>query len=66
MLVFTRRIGEKVIIIDGNNEIEITFLGVNGRQTRVGIAAPKEVIVHREEIWKRIQKEQQNLKVVGG
>ena len=52
MLVFTRRIGEKFRI--GNDKV-ISVLQVNGGQVRIGIDAPKDVTVHREEIYKRIQ-----------
>lgn len=51
MLILTRRLGEKLII--GNNVV-ITVLGVSGNQIRIGITAPKEVPVHREEIYERI------------
>lgn len=56
MLILTRRIGESLVI--GDN-VRIRILGIKGRQIRLGIDAPKEVSVHREEIYKRIQLEQE-------
>ena len=55
MLILTRRIGETVIIGD---EVDITVLGVRGNQVRLGVKAPREVSVHREEIYDRICHEQ--------
>lgn len=55
MLILTRRISESVIV--GDN-VKITVLGVKGNQVRLGIDAPRDVAVHREEIYNRIQDEQ--------
>ncbi len=54
MLILTRRVGETLIIGD---DVTITVLGVKGHQVRCGINAPKNVSVHREEIYQRIQQE---------
>ncbi len=56
MLILTRRVGETVMI---GNDVTVTILGVKGNQVRVGINAPKNVAVHREEIYERIKREQQ-------
>lgn len=54
MLILTRRVGETLIIGD---DVTVTVLGVKGHQVRIGINAPKDVSVHREEIYKMILKE---------
>jgi carbon storage regulator len=56
MLILTRRVGETVMI---GNDVTVTVLGVKGNQVRIGINAPKNVAVHREEIYERIKREQQ-------
>ena len=56
MLILTRRVGETLMIGD---EVSVTVLGVKGNQVRIGVNAPKEVAVHREEIYARIKKEQE-------
>ena len=56
MLILTRRVGEILIIDD---DIEVQTLGIKGNQIRVGIDAPQEISVHRQEVYKRIQLERQ-------
>lgn len=59
MLVLTRNTGEKIKIGDG---VEVTVLPVTGNQVRLGVEAPKDVPVHREEIYQRIRREKTELK----
>jgi carbon storage regulator len=55
MLILTRRVGETVMI---GSEVTVTVLGVKGNQVRIGVNAPKDVAVHREEIYERIKREE--------
>ena len=57
MLVLTRRLGESICI---NDDIKIVIQSIKGHQVRVGITAPRETVIHREEIYQRIQREKQN------
>ena len=58
MLILTRRAGETLVIGDG---IEITVLGTKGNQVRLGVKAPRDVSVHRAEIYERIQQEREDV-----
>ncbi len=55
MLILTRKVGETLMIGD---QVEVTILSIKGNQVRIGVNAPKEIPVHREEIYARIKREQ--------
>ena len=57
MLILTRKLGESIAIGD---DIKVSVLGIHGRQVRIGIEAPQDIIVHREEIYLRVQEENRN------
>ncbi len=57
MLILTRRVGETLMVGD---DVTVTVLGVKGNQVRIGVNAPKDIAVHREEIYERIKREQVN------
>jgi len=61
MLILTRRVGETLVIGD---DVTVTVLGVRGNQVRLGVNAPKDVAVHREEIYQRIQNEKDSVNLM--
>lgn len=63
MLILTRRVGETVMI---GHDVVVTVLGIKGNQLRVGVGAPKEIAVHREEVYERIKAEAQARKLGSG
>ena len=63
MLILTRRVGETLMIGD---DVTVTVLGVKGNQVRIGVNAPKEISVHREEIYMRIQSEKNDGEAAAG
>jgi len=62
MLILTRRVGETLMIGD---DVAVTVLGVKGNQVRIGVKAPKDVMVHREEIYERIRDEDEATDAAG-
>ena len=61
MLILTRRVGERLMIGD---DIQVTVLGVKGNQVRIGVYAPADVSVHREEIYERVRAERESARLV--
>ena len=59
MLVLTRRVGQSLMI---GNEVAVSILDIKGKQVRIGIVAPKDITVHREEIYNKIKTEQREAK----
>ncbi len=57
MLIFTRRIGEAVVI--GDNEVNVTIIGVKGNQVRLGFIASQDIPIHRHEIYLKVKKEEE-------
>jgi carbon storage regulator len=60
MLILTRWVGETVRVGD---DVTVTIVGVKGTQVRLGVSAPKDVTVHREEVYERIQREQHPIRI---
>ncbi|HVP36662.1 MAG TPA: carbon storage regulator CsrA [Terriglobales bacterium] len=62
MLILTRKLGESITIGD---DVKITVLGIHGRQVRLGVVAPQKVVVHREEVYFKIQEENKKASMAG-
>lgn len=62
MLVLTRKIGQTQTIIMGDTEITVTVLEVNGNQVRLGTEAPREIAIHRNEIYQKIKQKEEQVK----
>ena len=60
MLILTRRVGEAVVV---GNDITVTIVGVRGCQVRIGIDAPKDITVHRKEVYERIRREKRPMRL---
>jgi carbon storage regulator len=60
MLIVTRRVGETVMV---GRDVTVTVVGVRGGQVRIGVNAPKDVTVHRKEIYERIRREQHPIRL---
>jgi len=56
MLILSRRVGETIMVGD---DVTVTVLGINGNQIRIGIDAPRDIVVHRKEVYERIQAEKE-------
>lgn len=63
MLILTRKVNESLLVGD---DVKLTVLGIKGGQIRIGISAPRDVSVHRQEVYERIQQEQKGLKEAEG
>ncbi len=63
MLILTRRVGETLMI---GSDVTVTVLGVKGNQVRIGVNAPKDVAVHREEIFDRIKRQDPGVDAISG
>ncbi|HZX79897.1 MAG TPA: carbon storage regulator CsrA [Lysobacter sp.] len=57
MLILTRRPGEKIIVGEGENQVTILVAEIDGNRTKIGVHAPRNIPVHREEVFERVQRE---------